>query len=73
MIKRKQIVIKKENQIWYKNKLKSNVKGWIWKQNSIRKRIKKITIKRMKTKFDIKLNEIKWLEMDLKKKIIYKI
>jgi hypothetical protein len=41
MIKRKQIVIKKENQIWYKNKLKSNVKGWIWKQNSIRKRIKK--------------------------------
>ena len=35
MIKRKQIVIKKENQIWYKNKLKSNVKGWIWKQNSI--------------------------------------
>ena len=27
-----------------------------------------MTIKRIKTKFDIKLNEIKWLEMDLKKK-----
>ena len=45
MIKTKQIVIKKENQIWYKNKSKSNVKGWIWKRNSIRKRIKKWQLK----------------------------
>jgi hypothetical protein len=39
MIKTKQII--KINQIWYKNKSKSNVKRWIWKRNSIRKGIKK--------------------------------
>ena len=32
---------KNKNQIWHKNKLKSNTKEWNWKQNSIWKRIKK--------------------------------
>ena len=32
---------KNEDQIWHKNKLKLNVKEWNWKQNSIKKRIKK--------------------------------
>jgi len=31
---------KNGDQIWHKNKLKSNVKGWNWKQNRIRKMIK---------------------------------
>jgi len=35
-----------ENQIWNKNKLKSNVDGWSWKQNSIKKIVKKIAIKK---------------------------
>jgi hypothetical protein len=30
-----------ENQIWNKNTLESNVDGWSWKQNSIKKIIKK--------------------------------
>jgi hypothetical protein len=32
---------KKEDQIWYKNKSKSNVEEWYEKQNSIRKMINK--------------------------------
>jgi len=44
-----------------KKKLKSNVEGWNWKQNSIKKKQKKqTTIKKMRTKFDIK---IKWNQM----------
>jgi len=54
---------KDENQIWNKNKLKSDVDGWSWKQNSIKKMIKKIAIKRMRTKFIIK---IKWNQMTRK-------
>jgi hypothetical protein len=30
-LKTKQIAIKKENQIWCKNKLKLNVERWNWK------------------------------------------
>ena len=44
---------KNEDQIWHKNKLKSNVEGWNWKQNSISKSFKKI--KKIRTKFDIKI------------------
>jgi hypothetical protein len=44
-----------------KNNLKSNVEGWNWKQNLIRKMIqKKKTIKRLVTKSNIK---IKWNQM----------
>jgi hypothetical protein len=39
--------------IRHKNKLKSNVERWNSKQNSISKRVEKI--KRMKTKYDIKI------------------
>jgi hypothetical protein len=57
---------KNKEYIWYKINLKSNIKRWNWKQNSIRKRIKKqTTIKKMKTKFDIK---IKWNQMKDKNK-----
>jgi len=31
---------KKREWIWHKNKSKSNVERWNWKQNSIRKKIK---------------------------------
>jgi hypothetical protein len=32
---------KKGDHIWHKNKLKSNIEEWNWKQNSNRKMIKK--------------------------------
>jgi hypothetical protein len=45
-----------ENQTWYKNKIKQNDDDRNWKTNSIKKMIKKqIEIKRMRTKFDIKI------------------
>jgi hypothetical protein len=28
---------KNKDQIWHKNKLKSNVEGWNWKKNQLRK------------------------------------
>jgi hypothetical protein len=47
--------------------MKENNKGLNWKINNSRKKIKNIAIKRIRTKMDKKLNEIKYWWMKLEK------
>jgi len=50
--------------------LKSNVEGWNWKQNSIKKRIKKQQLKEWRPNLKKnKKNKTEWWEMKLIKKI----
>jgi len=63
-------IIKNRDQIWCKNKLKTNNKEWNRKQNSNRKGFKKI--KRMKSKLNIKIKFDQMTRTKLKKKSIKK-
>ena len=67
---KKKTIIKNRDQIWCKNKLKSNNKEWNWKQNSNRKGFKKI--KRIKSKLNIKIKFDQMTRTKLKEKSIKK-
>jgi len=54
---KKKTIIKNRDQIWCKNKLKSNNKEWNWKQNSNRKGFKKIKRIKIKYKNQIRSND----------------